>query len=190
MKILTLGARLFHGDKRAERQTDTTKLFCSFANAPKIPSIHKHTKISLGQCKTTWILWYKLRCNGKATRFFSSVRQGRRCVHLEQFSIPLFLSLIVSKVQITMHVVLKVSVCKPECFQRTWTFQSRQRTVIEAGMAVNRQECIIGANCSYIRKYHVKEEVIYFLKWNAIGLHIQLRKLECGHRGQWEMIFF
>jgi hypothetical protein len=172
---------------QTDGKTDMTKLFAVLRTHLKNPWIHKHTKISLGQCKTTWIWWYKLRCNGKATRFFISVRQGRRCVHLEQFSIPLYLSLIVSKVQRTMHVVLNVSVCKPECFQRTWT---RQRTVVEAVMTVNRQECIIGANFSYIRKYHVKEEVIYFLKWNAVGLHIQIQKMECGHRGQREMIFF
>jgi hypothetical protein len=47
-------------------------------------------------------------------------------------------------------------------------------------MTVNREECIIGANFSYVRKYHVKEEVIYFLNeiklfstfksesWNAV----------------------
>ena len=145
--------------------------FRNFTKAPKNPSILKHTKISLGQCKTTWIWWYKLRCNSKATRFFSSVRRGRRCVHLEQFSIPLFLSPIVSKVQRTVNVVLKASVCKPECFQRTWTFQNRQRTVVEADMTVNRQECIIGVNFSYVRKYHVKEEVIYFLMKCNWSLH-------------------
>jgi hypothetical protein len=164
--------------------------FRNFANAPKIPSIHEHTKISLGQCKTTWIWWYKLRRTGKATRFFRSVGQGRRCVHLEQFSIPLFLSPIVSKVKRTLHVVLKLSICKPEFFQHTWTFQSKQRTVIEADMTVNRQECIIGANFSYVRRYHVKEEVIYFFKCNEMGLHIQTRKVECGNRGQRELIYF
>jgi len=47
-------------------------------------------------------------------------------------------------------------------------------------MTVNRQECIIGANFSYVRKYHVKGVVIYILnemtlastfksdRWNAV----------------------
>jgi hypothetical protein len=45
-------------------------------------------------------------------------------------------------------------------------------------MTVNRQECIIDANFSYVRKYHVKGEVIYFLnemtlvstsdRWNVV----------------------
>ena len=180
MKIRTVGGELFHGDKRTERQTDMTKLFAILQRRLKTRQFINIPKFLLDNVKQQWIRWYKLRCDGKVTRFFGSARQGRQCVHLEQFSIPLFLSPIVSKVQRTMHVVLKVSVCKPECFQLTWIFQSRQRTVVEADMPVNREECIIGANFSYVRKYHVKEEVIYFLnemkwvstfkseRWNAV----------------------
>jgi len=56
MRIRTMGAELFHYDKRTERQTDRhDEAFRNFTNAPKNRSIHKHTKISLGRCKTTRI---------------------------------------------------------------------------------------------------------------------------------------
>ena len=38
IKILAMGAELFHADKQTDGQTDMTKLivaFCNFANAPK-----------------------------------------------------------------------------------------------------------------------------------------------------------
>jgi hypothetical protein len=83
-------------DRRTERRTDMTELIVSFRNfatAPKSPSFHKHTNISLRQSKTTW---YELRCKVKATRFFSYVRQGGRCVSLVQFIFPVVSSPIVS----------------------------------------------------------------------------------------------
>ena len=39
IKILAMGAELFHADKQTDGQTDMTKLivaFCNFANAPKM----------------------------------------------------------------------------------------------------------------------------------------------------------